>query len=81
MPKIGRDGSTGKYTVTTKDGGKTVITNKKTGKQLAPKGYGALKDEYVVKEGIDLTKPIYEQAMKSKARTARSSTNVKRHKG
>jgi hypothetical protein len=29
--------------------------------RLVPKGYGALKGQYVVRDGIDLTKPIAEQ--------------------
>ena len=34
--------------------------------EFVPKGYGALKGEYVVRRGIDLTKPIYEQSLKPK---------------
>lgn len=29
--------------------------------RVMPKGYGALKGQYVVRDGIDLTKPIAEQ--------------------
>jgi hypothetical protein len=42
-----------------------LIVDKKTGKTLKLRGYGALKGEYVVRIGIDLTKPIYEQATRS----------------
>jgi hypothetical protein len=31
-----------------------------------PKGYGSLKGEYVVRKGIDLTKPLYKQTVKGK---------------
>jgi hypothetical protein len=32
----------------------------KTGR-LIPAGYGALKGKYVVRKGVDVTKPIFEQ--------------------
>ena len=31
---------------------------------MVPKGYGALRGQFVVRRGIDLTKPIYEQYLK-----------------
>jgi hypothetical protein len=37
-----------------------VSRDAKTGR-LIPAGYGALKGKYVVREGVDLTKPIFEQ--------------------
>ena len=36
----------------------------KTGRML-PAGYGALKGQYVVRKGLDLTKPIFEQVRRS----------------
>jgi hypothetical protein len=48
--------------------GETLVADKKTGKTLKLKGYGALKGEYVVKAGMDLTKPIYAQARGSALR-------------
>ena len=38
----------------------TVGRDAKTGRML-PAGYGALKGKYVVRKGIDITKPIFEQ--------------------
>jgi len=35
------------------------------------KGYGSLKGEFVVRRGIDITKPIFEQADKSAKKGAR----------
>jgi hypothetical protein len=35
------------------------------------KGYGSLKGEFVVRRGIDITKPIFEQANKSAKKGAR----------
>jgi hypothetical protein len=32
---------------------------------VLPKGYGALRGKFVVRRGIDLTKPIYEQYLKA----------------
>ena len=29
--------------------------------RMIPGGYGALKGQYVVREGVDVTKPIYQQ--------------------
>jgi hypothetical protein len=38
----------------------TVGRDAKTGRMI-PGGYGALKGQYVVREGVDVTKPIYKQ--------------------
>jgi hypothetical protein len=39
----------------------TVGRGAKTGRML-PAGYGVLKGQYVVRPGLDVTKPIFEQA-------------------
>ena len=36
----------------------------KTGR-MVPAGYGALKGKYVVRKGVDVTKPIYEQVRRA----------------
>jgi hypothetical protein len=38
----------------------TVGRDAKTGRMIAD-GYGALKGQYVVREGVNVTKPIYQQ--------------------
>jgi hypothetical protein len=38
----------------------TVARDAKTGRMI-PAGYGALKGQYVVRKGVDVTKPIFEQ--------------------
>ena len=83
MPKIRRDSSSGKFTLRSERGsGTVIIQDKKTGKILTLKGYGALKGEYVVKKGINLSKPIAAQATRSKSRRAtKSSSRVTRRKG
>jgi hypothetical protein len=71
MAKIGRHSSSGKFTVQRKLGKKpATIRSKETGKVYTLKGYGALKGKYVVKKGINLTKPIARQASKTAARNA-----------
>jgi hypothetical protein len=84
MPRIGRDSSTGRFTVRSEPESETVvIRNNRTGKILALKGYGALKGEYVVRKGINLSKPIAAQATakkKSRARIAKTSSRAKRRK-
>jgi hypothetical protein len=59
--KVSRDSRTGQFTVVKEHGGMTVI-EKTTGKRLPLKGYGALKGQYEVRKGVDVTKPIYEQS-------------------
>jgi hypothetical protein len=51
------------FAMTTKKHPSTCITvgrDAKTGRMI-PAGYGALKGQYVVREGVDGTKPIFEQ--------------------
>ncbi len=38
-----------------------MIRDPQTGQMLEVRGYGALKDRLAMREGLDLTKPIYEQ--------------------
>ena len=42
----------------------TVGRDAKPGRMI-PAGYGALKGEYVVREGVDVTKPIFEQVRRA----------------
>jgi len=49
----------------------------KTGRMI-PAGYGALKGKYVVREGIDVTKPIFEQV---RCRDSRKVTAKQHSKG
>lgn len=53
----------GKFEITS-DLGFPAITDKESGKTLPLKGYGALKGEYSVKKGIDLSKPIFAQTLR-----------------
>ena len=71
MAKIRCGSSSGKFTVRG-GSGKTpaTIRNKETGKVYVLKGYGALKGKYVVKKGIDLSKPIAKQASRAASRRA-----------
>ena len=54
--------------------GSTTIRDTETGEIFVLKGYGALKGEYSVKKGIDLTKPIFAQTEKKKAKTAAAAS-------
>ena len=45
----------------------TVGRDAKTGRML-PAGYGALKGQYVVRKGVDVTKPIFEQVRRASRR-------------
>lgn len=69
MAKIARNGSAGRFTVTsTGDGKHTTIRDQRSGKLLELKGYGALKGEFKVREGFNLSQPIAAQAAKKKPR-------------
>jgi hypothetical protein len=52
----------------------SIARDPKTGRMI-PAGYGALKDQYVVRKGVDVTKPIFEQV----CRTSRGKVASKRH--
>ena len=68
MAKIRKSASTGKFELSPKSGScSATITDKKTGRTLLLKGYGAMKGEFAVRKGIDLTKPIAAQAAKLKS--------------
>ncbi len=53
----------GKFEITS-DLGFPAIKDKESGKTLSLKGYGALKGEYSVKKGINLSKPILAQTLR-----------------
>jgi hypothetical protein len=78
MAKNKRSSSTRRFTVTSNTNDRTVtIRRKATGTALTLKGYGALKGEYIVNKGIDLSKPIAAQAAKNR-KTAASAIKVAR---
>ena len=45
-----------------------------TKKAPYPKGYGALRGQFVVRPGLDLTEPIYEQVLKLDKKKRRKPT-------
>ena len=45
----------------------SIARDAKTGRML-PAGYGALKGQYVVRKGVDVTKPIFEQVRRVSGR-------------
>jgi hypothetical protein len=68
MAKIGRNQSTGKFTVSANGkGSPATIRDSRSGRMLPLKGYGALKGEFEVRKGVNLSKPIAAQAAKPKA--------------
>ena len=54
----------------------SVARDAKTGRMI-PAGYGVLKDQYVVREGVDLTKPIFEQVCRASREKAASKKGGK----
>lgn len=69
MPKIGPNQSTGRFKLERNgDGGCATITDKATGRVMPLKGYGALKGQFQLRKGIDLSQPIAAQVMKGKLR-------------
>ena len=56
--------------------GSSTIRDTETGMTFALKGYGALKGEYSVKKGIDLTKPILAQTEKKKTKSAAAASSL-----
>jgi hypothetical protein len=58
-----------------KGGKPATLRNEQTGEMLVLQGYGASKGEYVVRKGIDLTKPIYEQVLRLEARNKRKASS------
>jgi hypothetical protein len=57
--------------------GVAVHRDAKTGRMI-PAGYGALKGKYVVRKGVDLTKPILDQVS---CHTGRKAAAKKRSEG
>jgi hypothetical protein len=71
MAKVARNGSTGRFTVASAANGKrATIRDEGTGKSLPLKGYGALRGKFVVRDGMNLSKPIAEQAAKKSAKSS-----------
>lgn len=70
MAKIGRNASSGRFVVSPNgnDTGATIRQNA-SGKTLPLKGYGALKGQFVVRKGMNLSKPIAAQAARKKKAT------------
>jgi hypothetical protein len=60
------------------ESGSDLIVHGKDGRiresTARPLGYGSLKGQFVVRKGIDITKPIYEQALKIKKKRGRART-------
>lgn len=77
MPRIKRDSSTGRFTVRSEgDGKRATIQEGRSGAVLDLKGYGALKGEFTVRRGINLSKPIAAQAAKAiEVKRAKASGN------
>jgi hypothetical protein len=73
VAKIGRNARSGQFvTVTTASRNpRTTVTETVTirdvqsGRELPLKGYGSMKGKFVVKPGVDLSRPIAEQAGRS----------------
>ena len=42
----------------------TIVHDPKTGRVVEVHGYGALRGQFEIRPGIDLTKPIYEQVLR-----------------
>lgn len=77
MTKTDRRASIGKFALTRKSPNRAAtITNKETGKTLSLKGYGAMKGEFQIREGVDLTKPIAAQASKKLSKSTKSTKSV-----
>jgi hypothetical protein len=71
MAKIARNRSTGQFTLSANGkGSPPTIRDSASGRALPLKGYGALKGEFKVREGMNLSKPIAAQAAKPKRRKA-----------
>lgn len=73
MTKIARNGSSGQFTVSEGDGARTTIRDERTGRLLSLKGYGAMRGEFEVKKGLNLSKPIAAQVAMQDAAKKRAS--------
>ena len=77
MAKIGRNQSTGRFKLERNgEGGCATVTDKVTGRVLPLEGYGALKGQFHVRKGIDLTEPIAAQVLKRKPGKASRAKSV-----
>ncbi len=47
-----------------------IVRDSSTGRMVEVRGYGALKGQLSIAEGVDLTKPIYDQVKKRSGRAA-----------
>jgi hypothetical protein len=62
-----REASTGRYSVVAgKERHAPHVVDRTTGRELPLKGYGSMKGQYVIKGGIDITKPILGQSTPKK---------------
>ena len=52
----------------------TAVRKTKMKRARLPEGYGALRGEFVVRPGLDLTKPILEQVLELDRKARRRST-------
>jgi hypothetical protein len=77
MSSPARKASNGKFVTSSKDGQWTV-RDSKSGQVLPLKGYGSMKGRFEVSKGIDLTKPIAEQARAAKSTKGISGGSAKR---
>ena len=48
---------------------KKTVRVSRTGKVLEVRGFGALRGQFKIAKGVDLTKPIYEQVVKRRKLT------------
>jgi hypothetical protein len=70
MATASRTPSNGRFSISGNGkGSPTTVRDSASGKVLDLKGYGALSGEYAVRTGIDLSKPIAEQAAKITKKT------------
>lgn len=62
MPKAQRNDRSGRYEVTPRTKSRpATVTDKETGETFPLEGYGSMKGQFSVREGVDLAKPIWEQ--------------------
>jgi hypothetical protein len=73
MPKSSASSSRRVVLKPGKDGKPAILRDDRTGKVRVVHGYGAMKGKLALREGLDLTKPIYEQVLKLEARAKRKS--------
>ena len=74
MPKSSANPSRRVVLKPLKGSGPATFRNEKTGEVLVLRGYGSMKGKLELREGIDLTKPIYAQVLKLEAREKRKAS-------